>query len=75
MRFAHSPLLPTAGRNGAPDSLSQTVDELKLHIKENGKDVCLMGVHQDSPAFRNSSFYKTIERLIKPHLSAAPEST
>jgi hypothetical protein len=48
---------------------------MSIHIKENGKDVCLMGVHQDSPAFRNSSFYKTIERLIKPHLSAAPEST
>lgn len=46
-----------------------------IHIKESGKDVCLMGVHQDSPAFRDSPFYKTIGRLIKPLLSAAPESS
>lgn len=46
-----------------------------LRIQESGKDVCLMGVHQDSPAFRDSPFCKAIERLTKPHLSAAPEPT
>ena len=43
-----------------------------LHIRDSGTDICLIGVHEDSPKFLNSPFYQAIERLIRPHLGADP---
>jgi hypothetical protein len=43
-----------------------------LHIRDSGEDICLFGVHEESPEFLKSSFYQTIERLIRPHLGGDP---
>jgi hypothetical protein len=47
-------------RNGARCMVVQVV--------ECGKNECLVGVHEDSPQFLHSAFYRTIERLIGPHV-------
>jgi hypothetical protein len=39
-----------------------------VQILENGRTVLIVGVHEDSPKFRDSAFYKAIESLIIPHL-------
>jgi len=46
-----------------------------IHVLENGKDVCLIGVHEDSLEFLDCEFYRTIERLIEPCLRNNPAST
>jgi FKBP-type peptidyl-prolyl cis-trans isomerase len=46
-----------------------------IHVKESGKDVCLIGVHEDSLEFLDCVFYRTIERLIGPYLCNDPAST
>ena len=46
-----------------------------VQVYESGRSVCIVGVHEDSPAFLDSAFYKTIEQLIRPHLCSAPAST
>jgi hypothetical protein len=40
-----------------------------IQAMEDGKHLCLFGVHEDSPKFLDSEFYKTIEQLIRPHLN------
>lgn len=47
-------------RNGARCMFVQVID--------SGTSVLIIGVHEDSLKFRESAFYKTIERLIRPHL-------
>jgi len=39
-----------------------------LQVLESGRGICLIGVHEGSPEFLESPFYRTIERLIRPHL-------
>lgn len=46
-----------------------------IQVIENGKNVCLIGVHEDSPKFLDSVFYRTVRRLITPHLGRDPAST
>lgn len=46
-----------------------------IQVRETGRDVCLMGVHQDNLEFLDCAFYRTIERLIGPYLSSDPAST
>lgn len=41
-----------------------------VQIYEGGKSMLIFGVHEDSPKFRDSAFYRTIEQMIKPHLFA-----
>jgi hypothetical protein len=48
---------------------------LVVHVLECGKNVCLFGVHEDSPKLLDSGFYKSIERLIRPRLSPDPSPT
>ena len=54
-------------RNGARCMVVQVI--------ESGTGVCLIGVHEDSPKFLDSAFYRAIERLITPHLGSDPAST
>ena len=46
-----------------------------VHILESGRDVRLFGVHEESPKLLDSAFYKTIDLLIRPHLSEVPASS
>ena len=46
-----------------------------VQVMESGRGVCLIGVHEDSPNFLESAFYRTVERLIIPHLESSPAST
>jgi hypothetical protein len=46
-----------------------------IHVLESGRDVCLIGVHEDSLEFLDCAFYRTIERLIRPYLGSDPAST
>jgi hypothetical protein len=46
-----------------------------VQVYESGRSVCTVGVHEDSPKFLDSAFYRTIERLIKPHFCTDPAST
>lgn len=41
---------------------------LVVQIRQNGTDMLIFGVHENSHQFRDSVFYRTIEQLIKPHL-------
>jgi FKBP-type peptidyl-prolyl cis-trans isomerase len=41
---------------------------LVVQVREDGTDMLIFGVHENSPQFRDSTFYRTIERLIRPHL-------
>jgi hypothetical protein len=43
-----------------------------VHIMESGKNVRLFGVHEESAKLLDSPFYKTIDRLIRPHFSKGP---
>jgi hypothetical protein len=46
-----------------------------IHVLEGGKNVYLIGVHEDSLEFLDCEFYRTIERLIEPYLFNNPAST
>jgi hypothetical protein len=46
-----------------------------VQVMESGRNVCLIGVHEDSPNFLESAFYKNVERLIVPHLASSSAST
>lgn len=41
-----------------------------VQVMESGRNVLIIGVHEDSTKFRDSVFYRTVEQLIRPHLSA-----
>jgi hypothetical protein len=41
---------------------------LVVQIREDGTDMLIFGVHANSPQFRDSRFFRTIEQLIGPHL-------
>jgi hypothetical protein len=41
---------------------------LYMVVSEDGRPLLTMGVHEDSPKFCDSGFYRTIEQLIRPHL-------
>jgi hypothetical protein len=43
-----------------------------IEVRDSGTDICMFGVHEDSPGFLKSPFYQTIERLIGPHLGTDP---
>jgi FKBP-type peptidyl-prolyl cis-trans isomerase len=45
-----------------------------VQIIESGTTVLIIGVHEDSPKFLDSAFYRTIERLIRPHFCTDPAS-
>ena len=38
------------------------------------KTVLIIGVHEDSPKFRDSAFCRTVEKLVIPHFRADPAS-
>lgn len=41
---------------------------LVVQVREGGTDIIIFGVHENSPLFSDTVFYRTIEQLIKPHL-------
>jgi FKBP-type peptidyl-prolyl isomerase-like protein len=45
-----------------------------IHVLESGKDVCLIGVHEDSLEFLGCELYRTIEWLIEPYICNNPGS-
>jgi hypothetical protein len=45
-----------------------------LQVMESGRSVLIIGIHEDSLKVRESRFYRTIERLIRPHLYSDPAS-
>jgi hypothetical protein len=46
-----------------------------VQVLESGKSLCLIGVHEDSPKFLDSAFYRAVERLITPYLVSDSAST
>jgi hypothetical protein len=39
-----------------------------VQVMEGGTNLCIFGVHENSRKFLDSAFYKSIEKLIRPHL-------
>lgn len=46
-----------------------------IRVMDGGRNVSLFGIHEDSPAFLDCSFYHAIRRLIGPHIFSEPTST
>jgi hypothetical protein len=68
-------LIDSEVRDTVIRNLREGTPRILVQIRKDGLDEINFGVQEDSPAFRDSPFYQTIERLIKPHLSAEPKST
>jgi hypothetical protein len=54
-------------RNGARCMVVQVI--------ESGKTMLIFGVHEDSPSFRDSAFYRTVAQLTLPYLCTDSTST
>jgi hypothetical protein len=46
-----------------------------IEVRESGKTVLMIGVHEEGLTFRRSAFLRTVEDLTMPYLSADPAST
>jgi hypothetical protein len=46
-----------------------------VEVFDSGTMVCIIGVYEDSPKFLDSAFYRSIDRMIKPHFSTDAAST
>lgn len=46
-----------------------------IEVRESGKTVLMIGVHEEGLAFRRSAFLGTLENLTMPYFSVDPAST